>query len=64
MKNTSLKHVKSYIDNNLNPAKVNVIDTTSDNFIQPMSVKEILAELEVSKDNYYRSFKATFENTT
>ena len=41
-------------------AKVNVIDTTSDNFTQPMSVKEILAELEVSKDDYYRSFRATF----
>ena len=31
-RNTLLKQVKSYIDNNLNPAKANVIDPTKDNF--------------------------------
>ena len=47
--------VKSYIDNDLYPAKVNVIDPTKDNFTQPLSVKEILDELQVSKDDYYRA---------
>ena len=47
-----LSQVKSYIDNN---AKVNVIDPTKDNFTQPLSVKEILDELEISKDDYYRA---------
>ena len=34
---TLLKKVKNYIDDNLNPAKVNVIDPTKDNFTQPLS---------------------------
>ena len=48
-RNTLIKQVKSYIDNYLNPAKINVIDPTKDNFTQPLSVKEILDELEISK---------------
>ena len=47
------KYIKSYIDNNLNPAKVNVIDPTRDNFTQPLSVREILDELEICKVEYY-----------
>ena len=50
-----LKHVKSYIDNNLNPAKVNVIGPTKDNFSQPLSVKQILDEVEISADGCYRA---------
>ena len=44
--NTSPRQVESYIDNNLNSVKVNVIDPTKDNFTQSLSVKEILDELE------------------
>ena len=47
---------KLCIDNNLNPAKVNVIHPTKDKFTQPLSVQEILDELEVSKVDYYRPF--------
>ena len=54
-RNTLLKQVKSYVDNNLNPAKINVIDPTKDNFTQPLSSKEILDELEISSDDYYRA---------
>ena len=43
LKNT-LKQVRSYIDNHLNTAKVNVIDPTKDNFTQPLSVQEVLDE--------------------
>ena len=50
--NILLSQIKSYIDNNLYPAKINVVDTTKDNFTQPLSVKEILDELEISKDDY------------
>ena len=32
-----------------------MIDPTKDNFTQPLSVKEILDELEISKDDYYRA---------
>ena len=49
------KQVKSYIDNNLNPLKVNVIDPTKDNFTQPLSVQEILDELEISNVEDYRT---------
>ena len=55
-RNTLLSQVKSFIDNNLYSAKANVIDPTKYNFIQPLSVKEILDELEISKDDYYRAF--------
>ena len=47
--------MKSYTDNNLYPAKVNVIDPTKDNFTQPMSIKEFLDELKISLDGYYRA---------
>ena len=35
--------------------KVNVIDPTKDNFTTPLSVKKVLRELEVSRDDYYRA---------
>ena len=50
-----IKQVKSYVDNNLNPTKINVIDPTKDNFTQPKSVKEILDDLEISNNYYYRA---------
>ena len=33
-----------------------MIDPTKNNFTQPLSVKEILDELEISKEDYYRAF--------
>ena len=33
---------QKYINNNLYPVKVNVIDPTKDNFTQPLSIKEVL----------------------
>ena len=33
-----------------------MIDPTKDSFILPLSVKETLDELEISKDDYYRDF--------
>ena len=43
-RNALLKGVKSHIDNNLNPAKVDVIDLTKDNFTQPLSIRDVLGE--------------------
>ena len=45
MENTLLRQVKSYIDNNLYPAKVNVVDPTKDNFTQPLRIKETLDKI-------------------
>ena len=53
-RNTLLRQVKIYIGNNLNPEKVNMIDPTKNKFTQPLSVKEILDESEISKDDYCR----------
>ena len=33
-----------------------MIDPTKENFTQPLSVKEVLEELEISKNDYYRDF--------
>ena len=49
----------SHINNNPNPAKVNVIDPTKDNSSQPLSVKETVDELEISKDDYYRALSVS-----
>ena len=46
-----LTQVKSFIDNNLNPAKVNTIDPTKDDFAQPLSIKEIVDDLEKDEDS-------------
>ena len=51
-----IKHVKSYTDNNLNPVKVNVIDPTKYSLTEPLSIKEILNELRISKDDLLQSF--------
>ena len=44
---TLLKQVKIYTNNKLNLFKVNAIDLTKDNFLQPLTVKRILDELEI-----------------
>ena len=36
-----------------------MIDPTKDNFTQPLSIKEILDELEISKENYYRALSVS-----
>ena len=45
--------MKSYFDNNLNPAKINMIDPIKDHFTKQLSNKEILDELEISKNSCY-----------
>ena len=57
-----LTKVKKYIDDNLNPAKVNVIDPTKDNFTQPLSIQEILDELEISNDDCYKALQVPKDN--
>ena len=41
--------------NYLNLAKLNVISPNKDNFIQPLSIKDILDAFEISKDHHYRA---------
>ena len=57
-----LTKVKKYIDANLNPAKVNVIDPTKDNFTQPLGIQEILDELEISNYDCYKALQVPKDN--
>ena len=43
-RNALLMQVKSYINSNVYPAKVNAMDPAKDNFTQPLSIKEVLDE--------------------
>ena len=36
-----------------------MIDPTKDNFTQPLSIQEILDELEISKDDYYKGLSVS-----
>ena len=44
-RNTILKKVKNYIENELNPSKKNFLDKTKDDYIQLKSIEEILSLL-------------------
>ena len=50
-----LSKVKDYIDNNLNPRKRNVIDPSREDFESPLSVLEILDQLNITEDQYYNA---------
>ena len=52
---TLSRWVKYYIDNNLIPTNIKTIDLTKDNSSERPSLKEILDELKISKDHYYRA---------
>lgn len=49
-----LKKFKSYIYNQLDPAKVNIIDLGREIFVQLLSIPEILAEPEIKDEDFYR----------
>ena len=45
--------VEKYIDEELNPAKVNAIDPAKENYKASLTIDEILLKLDVSKEDYY-----------
>ena len=45
-----LNKVKEYIDSNLNPSKVNIIDPCLDDYIEPPSITEALAQLRITEE--------------
>ena len=53
---TLLNQVKRYVDNHLNLAKVDIIDPRKENFVQPLSIPEILAELQIADVGYCTAF--------
>ena len=48
-----LNKVKEYIDSNLNPRKANIIDQSLDDYIEPPSITEVLAQLRITEEEYY-----------
>lgn len=51
-RNATLKKVKNYIDDDLNSSKKNFLDNTKDDYVEMRSIDEILAFLEISKQDY------------
>ena len=51
-RNTILKKVKDYIDNEFNPSKKNFLDKANDVYVELKSIEEILSLLEISPKDY------------
>ena len=47
-----LSQVKDYINNHLNPAKVNFYDSSKDTFVNLKSVSEVLEEINITEEEY------------
>ena len=47
--------MKKYIDEELNPVKVNVIDPEKENYNPPLTIHEIPLKLDISKEDYYHA---------
>ena len=51
-RNTTLKKVKNYIDNEFNPSKKNFLDKANADYVELKSIEEILSLLEISPKDY------------
>ena len=50
-----LSKVKEYIDTNLDPRKRNILNPYNEHFEELSSIKEILQELDISEEDYYKA---------
>ena len=57
-----LEKVKKYIDGDLNPAKVNVIDPNKENYKRPLTIDKILLKLHISKEDYYHALSISVDD--
>ena len=62
-RNEILDKVRDYINNFLNPSKVNFYDTTRDDFIEVKSVSEVLEELSITEQEYENALKISDDNS-
>ena len=53
---------KKYIDEELNPAKVNVGDPEKENYKPPLAIDEMLLKLDISKEDYYHALFISVDN--
>ena len=51
-RNSILKKVKNYIDNELNPSKKKFLDKTKDDYVELKSIEEISSLLDISPKVY------------
>ena len=49
-------------DEELNPAKVNVIDPNKENYKRPLTIDEILLKLHISKEDYYHALSISVDD--
>ena len=57
-----LEKVKKYIDEELNLAKVNVIDLEKENYKLPLTIDEKLLKLDISKEDYYHALSISMDD--
>ena len=58
-----LQKVKDYINNFLNPSKVNFFDPSRGVFIEVKSISEVLKELDISVEKYENALKISDDNS-
>ena len=62
-RNEILGKVRDYINNFLNPSKINFYDPTRDDFIEVKSVSEVLKELSITEQEYENALKMSGDNS-
>lgn len=61
-RNRILSKVKNYIDINLHPRKINILDPSENGYKKPLNIAQILAELNISEDEYYNYLTISPDN--
>ena len=62
-RNEILDKVRDYVNNFLNPSKINFYDPTRDDFIEFKSVSEVLEELSITEQEYENALKISDDNS-
>ena len=62
-RNEIFDKVRDYINNFINPSKVNFYDPTCDDFIEVKSVSEVLEELNITEQEYENVLKISDDNS-
>ena len=61
-KSKILKLVTEYIEENLDPRRCNIYDPEKDNFTSPLSIDEILTDLDISYTDYKQALSISSSN--
>ena len=61
-RNKILNKVKDYIDTNLDPIKVNILEPGKPNFVKPKEIIDILQELNIAEADYYNALSVSSDS--